>query len=82
MLVVSLFVTLIMESPFAGGPWLRSTNEVALLSFTTGLAAGRATKLGEYLIRILCAIKMYILQIIYNILINKCMCLLEKYIAG
>lgn len=51
MLVVSLFVTLIMESPLAGGPWLRSTNEAALLSFTTGLAAGRArtTKLGKYL---------------------------------
>lgn len=53
-LVVSLFVTLIMESPLARGPWVRSTNEAALLSFTTGLAAGRAriTKLGKYSIRI------------------------------
>lgn len=62
-LVVSLFVTLIMESPLARGPWVRSTNEAALLSFTTGLAAGRAriTKLGKYSIRIQYAIKMNIL---------------------
>lgn len=67
MLVVSLFVTLIMESP--PFPWsMGSTNEVALLSFTTGLAAGRAraTKLGKYSIRIQYAIKMNILEITYS----------------
>lgn len=70
-LVVSLFVTLIMESPLARGPWVRSTNEAALLSFTTGLAAGRAraTKLGKYSIRILYAIKMNILEITYSSLV-------------
>lgn len=72
-LVVSLFVTLIMESPLARGPWVRSTNEAALLSFTTGLAAGRAraTKLGKYSIRIQYAIKMNILQITYSILVIR-----------
>jgi len=66
-LVVSLFVTLIMESPLARGLWVRSTNEAALLSFTTGLAAGRArvTKLGKYSIRIQYTIKMNILEITY-----------------
>lgn len=73
MLVVSLFVTLIMESPLARGPWVRSTNEAALLSFTTGLAAGRAraTKLGKYSIRIQYAIKMFILEITYSSLVIR-----------
>lgn len=72
MLVVSLFVTLIMESP--RGPWVRSTNEAALLSFTTGLAAGRAraTKLGKYSIRIQYMIrKMSILEITYSSLVIR-----------
>jgi len=72
-LVVSLFVTLIMESPLARSLWVRSTNEAALLSFTTGLAAGRArvTKLGKYSIRIQYTIKMNILEITYSNLIIR-----------
>jgi len=44
-LVVSLFVTLIMESPLARGPWVRSTNKAPSLQVSL---SARATKLGEY----------------------------------
>lgn len=61
-LVVSLFVTLIMESPLARGPWVRPTNEAPLLQVSP--ADSVQPNLASTPIRIQYAIKM---NILYNI---------------